>query len=306
MKTRHFLKKVAGQHRLYIMMIPMLVAVTLFSYIPLSGWAMAFTDYQIGGSLFGGKFVGFRHFEYFFTQAADSFYVLRNTLVINLSSLAINLVSACAFAILLNEVRTSWLRRVVQSSCFFPFFISWVITYTLFNTFLSMQTGVLNVVLKDLGLIDTGINFLGDPNYSWGVIIFVGFWKSIGYNSVIFLAAISGIEQEQYEAASIDGATHMQKIRFITIPALAPTLAVLLIMNSGWIFNSNFEEFNLFSNSVNWQKMEVLDVYVYRYGLKMLDYSYATAVGIIKTAASLIMFFTVNIVAKRVNGRSLI
>lgn len=306
MKTRHFLKRVAGQHRLYIMMLPMLAAVTLFSYIPLSGWAMAFTDYQIGGSLFGGEFVGFRHFRYFFTQAADSFYVLRNTLVINLSSLAINLVSACAFAILLNEVRTSWLRRVVQSLSFFPFFISWVITYTLFNTFLSMQTGVLNVVMKDLGLIDAGINFLGDPDYSWGVIIFVGFWKSIGYNSVIFLAAISGIEQEQYEAASIDGATHMQKIRFITIPALAPTLAVLLIMNSGWIFNSNFEEFNLFSNSVNWQKMEVLDVYVYRYGLKMLDYSYATAVGVIKTAASLIMFFAVNIVAKRVNGRSLI
>ncbi len=306
MKLRSLLRKIAAQHRLYVMMLPMLAAVTIFSYIPLSGWVMAFTDYRIGGSLFGGEFIGLRQFKFFFTQANDAFYVLRNTLVINLCSLAINLTSACAFAILLNEVRTNWLRRIVQSVSFFPFFVSWVITYTIFNTFLSMQTGVLNVVLKDLGLLETGINFLGDPKYSWPVIIFVGFWKSIGYNSVIFLAAISGIEQEQYEAASIDGATHMQKIRYITIPALAPTLSVLLIMNSGWVFNSNFEEFNLFSNSVNWQKMEVLDVYVYRYGLKMLDYSYATAVGIIKTVASLIMFFTVNVIAKRVNGRSLV
>lgn len=305
-KKKSLLVKIVEQRRLYIMMIPMLAAVFLFSYVPLSGWAMAFTDFQIGGDLFSGEFIGFKQFAYFFTQAVDSSYVIRNTLVINLSSLVINLVSACAFAILLNEVRTSPLRRIVQSFSFFPFFVSWVITYSIFNSFLSMQTGVLNVLMKDLGLIDKGINFLSDSKYSWGVILFVNFWKSIGYNSVIFLAAISGIDQEQYEAASIDGASHMQKIRHITLPGLMPTLVMLLIMNSGWIFSSNFEEFNLFSNSVNWETMEVLDVYVYRYGLKLLDYSYATAVGIIKTVASLVMFFLVNLVAKRINGRSLI
>lgn len=305
-KQKSLLVKIAEQHRLYIMMLPMLAAVTLFCYIPLGGWAMAFTDYQLGGSMFGGEFIGFKQFTYFFTQAVDSSYVIRNTLVINLSSLAINLVTACAFAILLNEVRTSSLRRIVQSFSFFPFFVSWVITYSIFNSFLSMQTGVINVLLQDLGLIDKGINFLSESKYSWGVILFVNFWKSIGYNSVIFLAAISGIDQEQYEAASIDGASHMQKIIHITLPGLMPTLVMLLIMNSGWIFSSNFEEFNLFSNSVNWQTMEVLDVYVYRYGLKLLDYSYATAVGVIKTIASLIMFFLVNLVAKRINGRSLV
>ena len=305
-KQKSLLVKIAEQHRLYIMMLPMLAAVTLFCYIPLGGWAMAFTDYQLGGSMFGGEFIGFKQFTYFFTQAVDSSYVIRNTLVINLSSLAINLVTACAFAILLNEVRTSSLRRIVQSFSFFPFFVSWVITYSIFNSFLSMQTGVINVLLQDLGLIDKGINFLSEAKYSWGVILFVNFWKSIGYNSVIFLAAISGIDQEQYEAASIDGASHMQKIIHITLPGLMPTLVMLLIMNSGWIFSSNFEEFNLISNSVNWQTMEVLDVYVYRYGLKLLDYSYATAVGVIKTIASLIMFFLVNLVAKRINGRSLV
>lgn len=305
-KKKSLLSKIAEQHRLYIMMLPMLIAVTLFAYLPLSGWVMAFTDYQIGGSMFGGEFIGFRQFEYFFTQAVDSGYVLRNTLVINLLTLVINLFSACAFAILLNEVRTSWARRIVQSFSFFPFFVSWVITYSIFNSFLAMQTGVINILLKNLGVIDTGINFLSDPKYSWGVMLFVNFWKYIGYNSVIFLSAISGIDQEQYEAASIDGATHMQKIRLITLPALAPTLAILLIMNSGWIFSSNFEEFNLFYNSVNWEKMEVLDIYVYRYGLKLHDYSYATAVGIIKTVASLILLFVVNTLAKRFNGRSLV
>ena len=305
-KTTLLIKKIAQQHRLYIMMIPMLVAVTLFCYIPLSGWAMAFTDYKLGGGFFDGEFIGLEQFRYFFTQAVDSAYVIRNTLVINICTLAINLTAGCAFAILLNEVRTSFGRRLVQSFSFFPFFVSWVIAYSIFNTFLSQESGVLNVLLVRLGVLERGINFLGNPDYSWGVILFVNFWKSLGYNSVIFLASISGIDQEQYEAAGIDGATHMQKVRHITLPCLVPTIVMLLIMNSGWIFSSNFEEYNLFSNSVNWEKMEVLDVYIYRYGLGLSDFSYATAVGIIKTFAGLILFFIVNRTAKRLNSNSLI
>lgn len=305
-KQGRLFAKIIENRKLYLMMLPMLIAVTVFCYAPLSGWIMAFTDYQLGGSLFGGEFIGLQQFKYFFSQAMNASYVIRNTLVINISSLCINLVSACLFAVLLNEVRCSPIRRIVQSFSFFPFFVSWVIAYSIFNSFLSIQTGLVNILLMNLGIIDKGIGFLTDPDYSWGVILFVNFWKSIGYNSVIFLSAISGIDQEQYEASSIDGANRIQKIIHITLPGIVPTLVMLLIMNSGWIFSSNFEEFYLFTNSVNWERMEVLDTYVYKYGLKLLDYSYATAVGIIKTFASIMMFLIVNRIAKKINGQSLV
>lgn len=302
----NLLKTIFANHRLYLMALPMLILVTVFSYLPLGGWVMAFTDYGIGKSMFSGEFTGLKQFIIFFTQAQDAGYVLLNTLGINLITLAVNMTSACLFAILLNEISKKRIKKMVQSFSFFPYFVSWVITYSMFNTFLSQQSGVLNQLLVNLKIIPEGINFLGSPKYAWGVIIFVNFWKYIGYNSVIFLSAIAGISSDQYEAADIDGANRIQKIRHITLPSLTGTLVMLLILNAGWIFNSNFEQFNLFSNAGNWERMEVLDVYIYRYGLKLLDFSYATAVGVVKTFASLLMFFIVNFVAKRLNGRSLV
>jgi len=305
-KLSYVLKKIKGQYRLYVMLLPMIILVIIFCYLPLIGWRMAFTDYDIGMGIFEGKFTGFKQFKTFFIDANDAWYVIRNTLVINLLTLIINLSSACIFAILLNEVRTSWIKRSIQSFSFFPFFVSWVIVYTIFNTFLAVDSGVINNVMRNLGFIDEGINYLGDPKYAWSVILFVNFWKYIGYNSVIFLSAISGIEQEQYESADIDGATRRQKIIYITLPSLSSTLIILLIMNSGWIFTSNFQEFFLFSNAANWERMEVLDIYIYRYGLKLLDFSYATAVGIVKTLASIFMFFLVNKISKKISNRSVL
>lgn len=305
-KRSSLFQRIKKHHRLYIMLLPMLVLVVVFSYVPLSGWGMAFTEYKLGAGYFEGAFTGLKQFKLFFAGANDAGYVLRNTLVINFASLFINLVVACAFAILLNELRSNRLKKFAQAFSFFPYFISWVIAYTVFLAFFSMESGVVNNLLKDLGLIDRGINFLADPKYSWGIIIFASLWKSIGYNSVIFLAAIAGIDTEQYEAADIDGASRMQKIIHITLPGLAATLVMLLIINSGWVFNSNFEQFYLFRNGGNWERMEVLDVYIYRYGLSLMDYSYATAVGIIKTLASILMFVTVNGIAKKIRGSSLL
>lgn len=288
------------------MALPMVVLVTVFSYIPLSGWVMAFTDYQIGKNMFGADFTGLKQFRIFFTEAQDAGYVIMNTLGINLISLAVNMLSACLFAILVNEIRHKRIKKLVQSFSFFPYFVSWVIVYSVFNTFLSQQSGVFNQLMVNLGIFSEGVNFLGSPKYSWGVIIFVNFWKYIGYNSIIFLSAIAGISADQYEAADIDGATRAQKIWHITLPSLIGTVVMLLILNAGWVLNSNFEQFNLFSNAGNWERMEVLDVYIYRYGLKLLDFSYATAVGVVKTFASLLMFFIVNFTAKKLNGSSLV
>lgn len=306
LKQKSVLLKARKQYQLFIMMIPMVIAVTIFSYLPLSGWIMAFTDYRIGMGIFSGDFTGFKQFVAFFNGTNDAGYVIRNTIVVNLSTLFITLTTGCMFAILLSEVRINWIKRPIQTFSFFPYFVSWVITYSIFNSFLSINSGILNQLLVNLRIIDKGIDFLGDPNKSWAVILFVNFWKSIGYNSVIFLAAIAGINQEQYESADIDGASRIQKIVYITLPAITPTFVMLLIMNSGWIFNSSFEEYFLFSNPSNWERMEMLDVYIYRYGLKLLDFSYATAVGIVKTFASILMFVIVNLIAKKISKRSLL
>lgn len=288
------------------MISPAVILTFIFSYLPLTGWIMAFTDYRLGRGIFEGDFIGLKQFKTFFLETSDAWHVVRNTLAINLMALLLILLCACIFAILLNEVRLKAFKRVVQSFSFFPFFVSWVITYHLFYAFLGQNEGVVNTVLINLGIIDRGINFLGDPHYSWGLIIFTSLWKTIGYNSIIFLAAITSIDQEQYEASEIDGAGRLGKIWHITMPGVSSTLTVLFIINFGNIFSSNFEQFFLFTNSTNWRTMEVIDVYIYRYGLKLLDFSFATAVGVIKTLTSILMLFAANGILKKVNGQSVI
>lgn len=286
------------------MLAPAVIAVLLFEYIPLAGWIMAFKRYQIGLNIWDAPWVGLDNFKLFFVQSKDYIYVLRNTLSMNLMSVAVNLSLGLIFAVLLNEIRIRFFVKTVQTVSFFPFFISYVITYSIANSFLAQNSGVLNQLMVKWGWIESGINFLGDPAYSWFLIVFLQAWKSIGYISIIFLAAISSIPTEQYEAADIDGASRFQKIRFITIPNLMPTLIVILIMNSGWVLNSNFELYFLFTNATNWERMEVLDMYIYKFGLKQLDYSYATAVGIMKTVVSIVLVFLTNALARKVTGRS--
>ena len=307
MKIIHnsLIDKINKQKHLLMMILPAFILVTIFAYLPLSGWIMAFKNYQIGRSIFSGEWIWFKQFRLFLFEAGDSFYVIRNTIVINSLTLTINLVGACIFAVLLSEIRINGYRRVIQTLSFFPYFISWAITYIIFHTFLSQNSGVFNKLLVNAGIISEGINFLGDVNLAWPLILFVNAWRYIGYNAVIFFAAICNIDQDQYEAAEIDGAGRFGKIFHITVPNLIPTLVVLLIMNAGWIFSSNFEQYYLFSNPTNWQRMEVFDLYIYRYGLKLLDYSYATAVGILKTIASIIMLLIVNGIAKKLSDRSI-
>ena len=285
------------------MTLPFMILILLFNYVPLGGWILSVFDFRAGKSLFDCEFVGLKYFKMIFTDRNIP-SVLKNTVIFSAIWFCISWLPMM-FAVLLNEIQCSKFRKFTQTMTTLPNFISWVIIYSLAFSIFSSE-GALNMLIYKLGGPQFATNILADSDSVYVVQTAIAQWKGLGWASIIYIAAISGIDQEQYEAASIDGASHMQKIRHITLPGLMPTLVMLLIMNSGWIFSSNFEEFNLFSNSVNWQTMEVLDVYVYRYGLKLLDYSYATAVGVIKTIASLIMFFLVNLVAKRINGRSLV
>ncbi len=288
---------------LYLLLAPGFLFTAVFSYTPLYGLYMAFSDYKLGKPILSSRFVGLSNFKEFIIDSVDMLNLLRNTVVMNVLSLVFTIFGAMALAILLNEVRIGSFKRIVQTTTFFPFFISWVTVYNIFNVFLTVETGVINTVLKDFGVIENGINFLANPNFSWVLIPATNLWKTIGYNSVLFLASISGIESSLYEAARIDGADRIQRITYITIPSIMPTLQVLLILNMGWIFISNFDQFYLFTNALNRPTMEVFDMYVYRFGLKQLNYSYATAVGMAKSLAGVIMIVTVNTVSKKLSGK---
>ncbi len=288
------------------MIMPAAVLVLVFNYLPLAGWIIAFKNYSVGRGIWSSEWVGLKHFKVFFMQGSDYLFVIRNTLVINIVGLILGLGGALLFALLLKELRGAWLAKTLQTVSFFPFFISYVIVYSIINALFSVESGAVNQTLMQLGFVEKGINLLGDSKYSWILIWMLGLWKNTGYNSIIFLAAISGISQEQYESADIDGADRFQKIFHITIPNLMGTLVVLLIINSGYILRSNLDMFFLFTNSMNWETMEVLDMYVYRYGLELGDFSYATAVGILLTTLSLIILFVTNGLSKRYMDKSIL
>lgn len=297
-------QKVVRYKYVYLMLLPGLIVTGIFSYAPMYGLYMAFSNYKLGRPIWSAAFMGLENFKEFILDSSDMIYLLRNTLAMNILTLVVSLAGAMLLAIILNESHVMWFKKLVQTASFFPFFISWVIVYSVCNVFLTVETGVLNTVLKDLGLISEGINFLGSPRYSWGLMVGVNLWKTLGYNSVLFLSAISGIDVELYQASDIDGADRLQKIWYITIPALLPTLQVLLILNVGWIFSSNFSQYYLFTNAMNKSTMEVFDLYIYNYGIKQLNYSYATAVGIAKSLAGVVMLVFVNWTSKKINDKS--
>lgn len=299
-------KKFVKQRYLFIMIAPAVALTAIFSYIPLAGWYMAFVDYTAGKNLWKCDWIGLKQFKTFFTMTTDFGYLMRNTLVINIVNLFLSLFIAMIFALLLKELPGGFFMRTVQTASFFPFFISWVVVFSLFNGLFAVNSGALNYTMVKLGLFKEGINVLGDGKYAWPLIWITNLWKNTGYNATIFLASISGISQEQYESSDIDGAGRFQKIIYITIPNLVSTLIVLLVINSGYLLRSNLDMFFMFTNSTNWEYMEVLDMYIYKFGLKLGDYSYATAVGIMMSMASIILLLCVNGLSKRLSGRAIL
>ena len=296
------LQRIRRQKWVLLMLLPLLVLTIIFSYVPLVGWVMAFTDYHIGAPLFGNAWTGLTQFVRLGSYSDDLLRLLRNTVVINFVSVFNNLFCALVLTLLLREVKWRFGAKAVQTVTFFPYFVSAVIAYAIFNGLLSVNSGAINMALVKAGVIKRGINILGDAKYSWPLMIFVNLWKFTGYNCVLFMAAAAGIPMDQYESAEIDGASRFQKAIYITLPSLLPTAAVLLIMNSGWILNSSLDMFMVFQNTTNLETMEVLDMYIYKYGLKPMDYSYATAAGIAKTAVSLLLLVIVNKSVKKLSG----
>ena len=290
--------------KLTLLALPFVVFVFLFSYVPLLGWGLAFFDYKPGLSLDKIKFVGFKYFQLMFFYKEDILNALLNTLVLSFLSMAVS-VLPIVFAILLTELRHSRMRKAIQTVVTLPHFVSWIIVYALCFALFS-SNGMVSQVLMKLGLTNKPLMLMTNASTAWLFMTLLGIWKELGWNSIIYLAAITGIDEEYYDAARVDGAGRFRCIWHITVPGLMPTFIVLLLLKVGNLLSVGFDQYLVFNNAMISSRLEVLDLYTYRIGIGTQDYSFAVAVGIVKSVVSLLMLFSVNALAKRVRGESII
>mgnify|MGYP001298695813 FL=1 len=293
-----FWHRVKQQKVLILMTIPFLVHVIIFRYVPIWGWLMAFQNYWPGKSILQQTWVGFENFRLLFNDPV--FYqVLRNTLAMSIIKLVFGTVSSIILALMLTEVRRIRFKKAVQTISYLPHFISWVVAANLVRDALSTDGGIVNEVLMKLRIIKEPIMFLGIPALFWWIIGASHVWKEVGWGAIIYLAAIAGIDPTLYESAMIDGAGRLKQIWYITLPSIRPTISVLLIMNLGWVLSSGFEQQYLLQNGRVIDYARVFTIYELDYGIKMMRYSFATAVGIFRSVVSIILVFSANQLAKR-------
>lgn len=296
--------KIKAEYRLFLMALPFIIFVFAFSYVPLFGWIYGLFDYKPGLSLSEMNFVGLKNFAKIITDWRDLSRVLRNTLVMS----GLGLLAApipMFFAILLNEIRRPIFKKFVQTTTTLPYFISWIIVFSLSFAIFSNE-GLISNILKLMGSSETFTSILGKNNAVWVFQWLLGIWKSVGWNGIIYIAAIAGIDAELYEAGRVDGANRIQLIRNITIPSLYPTFFVLLLLSISNILNNGFEQYFVYFNPLVADRIEVLDYYVYKVGILINDYSYSTVLGMLKTILSVTLLFSANKLSKKLRGESIV
>ncbi len=304
MRKKSFWTIFKEQKTLYAMSLPFIVVVFIFNYLPVWGWLMAFQNYRPGKGIFEQQWVGLDHFVALFTD--EKFYlVLRNTLAMSLMGLVVGFTVPIAFAVLLNELRGSAFRRTVQTVSYLPHFVSWVVVAGIVSKMLSVDGGAVNQLLMALGIIDQPIQFMARGSWFWYIVTGSDLWKEMGWNAIIYLAAIAGIDQEQFDAAKVDGASRLQQIWHITLPSIAPTIAILLIMSIGHLISIGFEKQFLLGNPLVVDYSEVLDLYALNYGLGMGRFSFGTAIGMFNSIVSIILLLAANGLFKKFTKHSM-
>lgn len=293
-----------SKYKLFLLFMPFLALIFVFSYLPLLGWRYAFFDYKAGGELTWDKFVAFKWFTYLFENQAtrqDIIRVLKNTMAMSFLGIATSWV-AMAFAIFLSEIKSNKYRRIVQTLTTIPNFISWVLVYAVAFAIFSTD-GFINSLLFADG---QGPNYLMSGSYIWIKMLLWGMWKGLGWSAIIYIAAISGIDQQLYEAASIDGAGRFQRMRHITVPGLMPTYCVLLLLSIAGILSNGLDQYLVFKNSVNVNDIQVLDLYVFTLGINKGIIPLSTVIGMVKSVVSVTLLFGANRISKAVRGESIV
>ncbi len=292
------------QWGLQLMVIPGVIWMLIFNYLPMGGIVMAFKNFRLSyKSIFQGAWLGFANFSEFFK---DDYFLITmvNTLGISLLRLLIGFPLPILFALLLNELRNMRFKKIVQTVSYLPHFLSWVVLGGIMITWLS-KSGVINDVLTGLGLMKEPVSFLGKPSYFWGLALISDTWKELGWSAIIYLAAIASVDQEMYEAATVDGASRFKKMWFITLPAIKGTIMILFILAVSGVLNSNFDQMLILKNALNAERATVLDIYVYEMGMGKGRFGYATAIGLFKSVIGTILLLSANSFSRRVQGRSL-
>lgn len=292
--------------KVFLLLLPIILYIFVFKYLPLWGWVYAFFNYKPGRSLANCTYVGLKNFKALFDNPVlvqNILRVLKNTF--GMQGLAYLLTPLpMLFAIFLSELKSKKFQKIVQTISTLPHFLSWVIVYSLLYGVLSYN-GVVNNLLLEFGIVEKATNYLASSENVWITQTMVREWKGIGWSAIVYFAAIAGIDQTLYEAAAVDGAKRMQRIWHITIPQLIPTYFVLLIMNLGKFLNTGIEQYMVFSNPLNKDSLETLDLYVYNLGIGTSQYSYSIAVGMLKSVVAVILFASANWFSKKVRKESI-
>ncbi|WP_020618942.1 ABC transporter permease subunit [Paenibacillus daejeonensis] len=293
-----------GRFTLLGMALPSFIFLLLFAYGPIFGWIYAFFDYRIGMRLSQAEFMGLHYFRIAFSDP-DILRVLLNTLAISFLGL-LSLPLAALFAIFLSEMKWKKYQKFVQTASTLPHFISWIIVFSLSFALFSPESGLMNRILLQIGIIDTPLNPMANNQWAWFFQAALFIWKGLGYSAIIFFAAIASIDRELHEAADVDGAGRYMKIWHITVPGMMPTFIVLLLLNIGSLLSNGFEQYYVFMNPLVQSKLEVLDYYVYKVGLALNDVPVATAFSILKTIISICLLLGANLLSRKIADRGIL
>lgn len=295
-KRERLVRDIKNAKYLYLLIIPVLIHLLIFRYGPMYGIVMGFKDYKIGDGIWGSKWVGLKHFRTLF-NSYDFYLILRNSLLLNIYSVIFQFPIPIILALMLNEVRNAHFKKTVQSILYLPHFLSWVILAGIIMQMLSPSTGIVNSFIKFFG--GEPIYFLADK--FWWVVTYIvsGIWKESGWGTIIYLAAISNVDPQLYEAAYIDGANKWRQTWHITLPAIKPTIVILLILRMGSMISVGFDQIYLLSNSYVREVSEVFSTYTYRMGIQNIQYSYTTAIGLFQSVVNLVLLTGTNYIARK-------
>ncbi|MCQ6557228.1 ABC transporter permease [Paenibacillus mendelii] len=283
----------------YLMMIPGLLYYVVYHYIPMAGMIIAFKDYSLGKGIIGSDWVGLDNFRIIF-NSPDFYELLRNTLLISLYRILFNMLPDVLLALMLNEVRILWFKRLIQTVTYGPYFLSWVIVYGLAVAFLAQDSGIVNYYIRELG--GSPVNYLASNDYFRPIILLTDMWKNTGFGAIIYLAALATINTELYEAAVVDGAGRWRQLWHITLPGIRDVFVLLLILKIGHIMDAGFEQIYIFLNARVYEVGDIIDTWVFRRGLEELEFSIAIATNLFKSVIGFILIIGANKVAKKLGG----
>lgn len=290
------------QKMLYLILLPFILWYAVFMFKPMYGLLIAFKDYSLFRGISGSEWIGLYNFKEFLTS--PYFYTtLKNTLMLNVYSLCLEFPFAILIALMLNEVKNKYFKSIVQTASFIPYFIAIVVATGITVNVLSPSTGVVNMVLEKLGF--EKVYFLSKPEFFRGIFTGLNMWKTTGFNAVIYLAALTAVDEQLYEAARIDGANKFSQLRYITIPAIIPTIVIMLVLKVGSMLNVAFETVLLLYQPATYSTADVISTYVYRTGMLMQDFGLATAVGLFNALVGFILVYSANKWSKKVTQSSL-